>query len=166
MEKITCIAEISIQGDRVLRFINSTAERAVYEIIDFDNPVITLIDYRQQGLKAIQKLLETNQLENFAPEFNTPAKVEIQSEPNGNILIELNETGDEKPAQMLWIAIGINEVIPDFDYLYFDYLFKQTVVVNNKAVGIVTLFDTSAPTTKTDTNHSESKGSLEWVYSK
>jgi hypothetical protein len=161
MDRITCFAEIAIQGDRVLRFVNCTQERAVYDVIGFNNPAITIVDYRQRGLDAIRALLKTGQMMNFAPEFNTPAQVEFQSDLHGNILIELNEAENEKPAQMLWIAVGFHSAIP-----VYDCLFETIVSLDGDKFGLATLFNIPALEMEIENRHSESEDFLEWVYSK
>jgi hypothetical protein len=137
MEKITCFAEISIQGNRVFRFVNSTQDRAVYDVIGFNNPSITIIDYRQRGLDAIQQLLETGQVNNFAEEFNSPARIELQSDENDNILIELDEIGSNNiPTHMLWIAVGLRDSIP-----VYDYCFELLAPLKNGSFALATIFN-------------------------
>ena len=155
MEKITCFAKIEIQGERVLRFVNSTADRAVYDVIGFENPAITIIDYRLRGLDAIQALLRTGEMAQFAPEFNTPALVSLQSDADGNILIELNEPDTESPPQMLWIAIGFQGVMPDHDAL-----FELITPLENDRLALIILFDILAIATKV--NSLQSDDFLEW----
>ncbi len=135
MEKITCFAEISIQGERVLQFVNCTQDRAVYDVIGFHDPSITIVDYRRQGLDAIDALLETREMKEFAPKFNVPARVELQSDADGNILIELSEAGGESPAQMLWIAVGFCSAVP-----VYDTLFESIVALENDDFALVSLF--------------------------
>ncbi len=116
MMKSICTAEVAIQGDRVLRLVNHTEERAIYEIIGFENPVITIIDFRRRGLKAISRLIKSGNLEDFAPEFNTPARLTIRYNESGISMIELNETQGEKPEHMLWIVVGLGDTLPVYDY--------------------------------------------------
>ncbi len=135
MDPIVCVAEISIQGDRALRFVNCAQGRAVYDVIGFNNPAITIIDYRRCGLNAIHALLGGGDAENFASEFNLPARVELQND-HGNILIELNDPQDEQPGQMLWIAVGLQESIP-----VYEYLFESMAPLGNNAFSFVALFN-------------------------
>lgn len=118
METIFYIAEIAIQGERVLRLIDYTQERAIYEIVGFIKPVITLIDHRPFGIRAIQNLLRTGDLLSFAPEFNVPARVGIQNADNDKILIELYDTDDHQATHMLWIVVGLRDSIPVYDYVF------------------------------------------------
>jgi hypothetical protein len=57
-------------------------------------------------------------LQNFAPIFNTPALVAIQEEESGEVIIELNEPFNPHPNKMLWIAIGIRDSLPVYEYLF------------------------------------------------
>ncbi len=111
-------AQVAIQGERVLRFIEFTGKSAIYEVIGFNNPTITIVDYRAEGLLAIQSLLETGELMAFAPRFNKPAMVNISLKGNKNLIIELNEINEGYPDCVLWIAVGIDDSIPVFDYIF------------------------------------------------
>lgn len=118
MKRIECLAEIAIQGDMVLSFINCTQERAIYEVIGFDEPKIVIIDYRPHCINAIRRSLRTGDLNNFAPIFNTSAQITLQEEDDGSILIELSKPNNNQPDKMLWIAIGIQDSIPVYEYLF------------------------------------------------
>jgi len=136
MKKTEYLAEIAIQGDQVLSFINCTQERAIYEVIGFDEPRIVLIDYRPHGINAIHELLETKNLHNFAPVFNTPALITLQEGDDGAILIELNEANESQPDKMLWIAIGSRDSIP-----LYDYLFEQINPLEDDRFAFIALFE-------------------------
>jgi hypothetical protein len=118
MKKIECLAEIAIQGDQVLSFINCTHDRAIYEVIGFDEPKIVIIDYRRSSIDALHELLESGNLYNFAPVFNTPAQITLQEEESGEVMIELNKASDPNPDKMLWIVIGIKDSLPIYEYLF------------------------------------------------
>ena len=111
------IAEVAIQGERVLRFVNSTQDRAVYEVIGFNDQNITIIDYRQAGLQAIQTLHQTGDLSAFAPIFNSVGRVELWETDEGGMLIELSDSDEKLTEYVLWIAIGIEDSVPVYDYL-------------------------------------------------
>jgi len=110
-------AQVSIQGERVLRFLDFTGNQAKYEIIGFEDSPVTLIDHRLNGLTAIQALLETGDLHDFAPKFNHPALVNVTQDEMGEVVIELNDTEDY-PSCVLWVAIGLGDLVPVYDYLY------------------------------------------------
>jgi hypothetical protein len=129
-------SEIAIQGERVLRFINCTQNKAVFKVIGFKEQTITVIDYRQSGLIAIQDLLNGGELYAFAPRFNTPAKVSIQNDNKGNITIQLDEPGKERPSKMLWIVIGLEDSIPNYDYL-----FEMITPLDDGSYGYVAYFN-------------------------
>jgi hypothetical protein len=109
--------QVSIQGERALRFIDFTGNQAKYEIIGFEDSPVVLIDYRANGLLAIQSLLETGDLYGFAPKFNHPAMVNVTQDEMGKVVIELTDTKDF-PNCVLWIAIGLGDLIPVYDYVY------------------------------------------------
>lgn len=163
MDRIVCNAEISIQGERVLRLVNCTQERAVYEVIGFNDPSITIIDYRKNGLRALQTLLDTGEAKNFAPKFNMPARVEFQYAQDGNVLIELNEVGNDQPIQMLWIVVGLQDSIP-----VYDYLFETIAPLDDNTFAFAALFN--IPALSVDTHFSsdstDSLGSSGCEYSR
>lgn len=128
-------AQIEIQGDRVLRFVEVNHGQAEYQVIGFDDPVITVHDHRRAGLRAITQLLDTGDLNDFAPRFNVPAHVTISDQDPSHILIELHETNDPAPAHMLWIAIGIKDCIP-----VYDYVFEQLVPLDSKGFAFLALY--------------------------
>jgi hypothetical protein len=110
------IAEVAVQGDRALRFVNCFQDRAVYEIIGFEDTNISLNDYRSKGLQAIRRLMESGDLHSFAPTFNTIAQVDIWETEDGGLSIELNDA-DRTSNFVLWIAIGWGDMIPAFNYV-------------------------------------------------
>lgn len=110
-------AQVSIQGERVLRLLNFTGNQAKYEVIGFENMPVILVDSRRTGLLAVQELLETGDLYAFAPKFSHPALVHILQDGPGQVQIELSDT-DQPPAHMLWIAIGLDDLLPVYDYIY------------------------------------------------
>ncbi|MFZ5857699.1 MAG: hypothetical protein ACOYZ6_12775 [Chloroflexota bacterium] len=130
------IAEIAIQGDQVLSFVNCTQERAVYEVIGFDEPKIIIVDYRQKPIQAIYKLLATGDAHQFAPIFNNPALITIQEDVDGTLLVELNESNGLLPDKMFWIAIGIRDSIP-----VYNYRFERIAPLTEDAFAFVALFD-------------------------
>lgn len=109
-------AQVSIQGERALRFLDFTGNQAKYEVIGFENMPIVIIDSRRRGLLAIQELLGGGNVNDFAPKFNHPAHIRITQEGGGGVTIELSDT-DENPSHILWIAIGLGDSMPVYDYV-------------------------------------------------
>ena len=136
MKIIECLAEIAIQGDQVLSFVNCTQERAVYEVVGFDEPKIVIVDYRQKPIRAVYELLETGELHNFAPIFNNPALISVKEDNEGTLLVELNEANGILPDKVFWIAIGIRDSIP-----VYNYLFERIAPLTEDAFAFIALFD-------------------------
>lgn len=136
MKKIECLAEIAVQGDEALFFIDSSSNKAIYEVIGFDEPKIIIIDYREKGINAINSLLKTNNARDFAPVFNTPALVTLQEEEDGSMLIELNEPLNDPIEKMLWIAIGIQDSIP-----IYEYFFERIAPLSDNTFAFIALFE-------------------------
>ena len=110
-------SHIELQGERALTYLSKEQNYADYQVNGFNEPAILLRDYRPEGLKALDDILVTGKLETFAPKFNSPARVLIQDQDDSAILIELFETDEPDPDYRLWIAIGIRETIPVYDYV-------------------------------------------------
>ena len=111
------IALVALQGNRSLRFVNCTQDRAIYEIIGFEGANFTLIDYRAMGLQAIQNSLKTGNLASFASSFNIISQVDIWETEDRGLSIELSDTNNLTAEHVLWIAIGIGNSVPVYDYL-------------------------------------------------
>jgi len=109
-------AQVEIQGDQVLRLVARGDQYAKYQVIGFDDPV-TITDRRKNGLVAISRAIETKHLNEFASQFNAPAEISIKSNASG-IRINLRDTDDHAPVHKLWIAIGVQDRIPVYDYLF------------------------------------------------
>lgn len=111
-------SHVDIQGKHVLLFEEVNHEYAKYSLIGYEGYPVKIIDYRDFGLEAIGTLLETNKLDDFAPQFNHPAHTTITKSDQGEICIELRKTDERNPPYMLWIAIGIKEtIIPAYDFM-------------------------------------------------
>jgi hypothetical protein len=109
-------AWIEIQGERVLHFLRLESDYAEYQVIGFLDPII-IRDFRIEGHRAIQEVLDTNKVDSFASLFNSPARIKVNKTGPRTFLIELDDTGDPDPTHRLWIAIGLDEYLPVYDYL-------------------------------------------------
>ncbi len=116
-ELFSGVAHVAFQGVRVLRFLNCAENQVNYELIGFEKAPITIVDFRCNGLLAIQELLESGDLQAFAPKFNCPADVRIISDTSQQVVIELRDT-DDIPTFVLWIAIGLGNSMPVYDYYF------------------------------------------------
>ena len=111
-------SHVDIQGKHVLLFENVNQEYTEYSLIGYENYPVKIFDYRDFGLAAINTLIETKKLEDFAPKFNHPANTTIMKSDQGEIRIELRKTDERNPPHMLWISIGIQETkIPAYDFV-------------------------------------------------
>lgn len=112
------VARVEIQGDRVLRFDDDlTPERARYSVIGFEETPVTIFDHRPAGLRAIEEVLATGDVDRFAPQFSIPSQVDVFSMDPPGLRIVLHESKLVEPAYTLWIAIGIGDMIPVYDYV-------------------------------------------------
>lgn len=109
-------AWVNIQGERVLHFVRLEPGYAEYQVVGFRDPIIVR-DFRIAGQRAIQEVLDTDRADNFASLFNSPAQVKVNKTGHQTFLIELKDTFDSDPTHRLWIAIGLDEYLPVYDYL-------------------------------------------------
>jgi hypothetical protein len=109
-------AAIEIQGPHVLEFISINNKQAEFDVIGLSNPKIRVVDTRPTVCKTMRAILENGKVETLADEFNKPARVTILPAEDGQIIVQLAKTRAQKPRHMLWVAIGIGEDIPYYDY--------------------------------------------------
>jgi hypothetical protein len=109
--------QVEIQGANVLKFIGQEPGQAKYQVIGFQDS-ITVIDRRAVSLQAIDEVLKTGVVDRFASQFNAPATLRISKAHSKSITIELDESDNTNPEFMLWVAIGIQDTIPVYDYLF------------------------------------------------
>lgn len=117
------VAQVTIQGERVLTFLDFKKKKeekyAEYNVIGFGDQIV-IEDYRQSCLQALTQVLETGDKSSFAPQFNVPAFVTIETGPQGTFLIQLREPQEEVISldHRLWIAVGIEDSIPVYQYVF------------------------------------------------
>ena len=109
-------AAVEIQGPRVLEFVSLNKEQAEFDIIGINNPKIHVIDLRPAVKRSMKSILKTGKVEELADYFNTPARITLLPEESGQITVRLEKTRAKKPRHMLWVAIGIGEDIPMYEY--------------------------------------------------
>jgi hypothetical protein len=110
-------AWVEIQGDQVLHLNHLRRKRAEYQVLGFGEP-ISLVDFRPDGLSAIRQLLKSKKVADFAARFSSPAQVKILESRTKGVVIELYRTKNDDPTHRLWIAIGIGNRIPVYDYIF------------------------------------------------
>ena len=110
------IAAVEIQGPRVLEFVSLTNNQAEFDIIGITNPKIRVIDTRPAVRRKMKEILATDKVEELAYHFNRPARVTILHPSCGQIVVRLEKTRSKKPDHMLWVAIGIGDDIPLYEY--------------------------------------------------
>jgi hypothetical protein len=109
-------AQVEIQGPAVLEFVSLDENKAEFEIIGLSDPVIHILDLRPKIRKTMRQILQDGKVEAMADKFNTPARVTILPPDNGKMTVRLEPTRSKKPRHMLWVAIGIGEEIPIYNY--------------------------------------------------
>jgi hypothetical protein len=113
-------AQVEIQGPRVLEFVSINEKQAEFEVIGISGPKIKLIDSRPAVRRKMEEILKTEKVEQLADYFNRPARVTILPPESGEMIVRLEKTRAKKPRHMLWVAVGIGEDIPIYDFKQFD----------------------------------------------
>jgi hypothetical protein len=113
---------ISIQGEKVLKILNINGEYSEYQVFGFNNPQVRIKDFRKDLLNKAATVLESEHDYGFAKDFNSPAYIEITKNRNGceSLDIELYQPNEQYPQHMLWIAIGMENEIPIYDYVFME----------------------------------------------
>jgi hypothetical protein len=112
--------QVELQGESALKFIARLDDHAEYQVIGYEDKNIILYDYREASLQALDNVLRTGQYELFAVNFNHPAEANIWEIDFKRLEIYLYDTDNITPSSMLWIAIGIENAIPVYDYLFYE----------------------------------------------
>ena len=111
-------------------------------------------------MQAINYLEATGDSSFFAEEFSTLAFAEIFTDETNKIVINLSDTYEEDSDSILWIAIGISDEIPNYNYLY-----KLIEFVGSKTIGMISIisrvFDEGDVTSEAD----EAEAEFNRVYS-
>ncbi len=128
-------AAVEIQGPQVLEFVSIDDKQAEFDVISLSNPRIHFVDTRPPVIKTMQAILENGKVETLKDEFNKPARVTILLPENGQITVRLEKTHVQKPSHMLWVAVGIGEEIP-----YYDYKQLEIQPMVNQTIALFSLF--------------------------
>ncbi|MBK8904526.1 MAG: hypothetical protein IPM53_25330 [Anaerolineaceae bacterium] len=129
---------VTIQGPRVLRLLEFQNEFALFDVIGFENQIFVQ-DFRQNSIRAVYELEEKDDPSFFADEFNAPAHLTVETQPDQSLLIKLEDTPSKKPEYMLWIAIGFEDDIP-----LYNYLFEHILPFDNDTFAIVAVYQRPA----------------------
>ena len=106
---------VEVQGSRALRLREQHQDFIEYSVLGFEDQVI-IYDFRQYGLKAIDEILDSNKTKSFPGVFNNPAHLTMYDlEDSEPMIIELRDT-NQQVSHLLWIAIGLEQEIPIYEY--------------------------------------------------
>lgn len=111
-------AWMTFQGNYVFNLLQRYPDHAEFTLEGFGEDVF-VYDYRQSTMDAVDSLLagELEDME-FGPQFNQPAFVTIESFDNLPLIVVLSETHDPDPDQRFWVAVGIGNEVPVYDYCF------------------------------------------------
>lgn len=143
---------VSIEGARVLRFLNRSDACVEYLVLGFAGKVI-LRDFRLAGLKAIDYVLSTQDTSYFSDDFNGRAHISVfdwtEEQP---MVIKLEDTAFAH-RYLLLIMVGFDGYIPAYE-------FEVSVVqkTNDKEFALIAVaeIDQNEMTARTHSSPSES----------
>lgn len=127
-------AHIYTQGQQVLILQHRGPQFVKYNLVGFHR-VVTIKDYRLNGLKAIDHFLTTHDTEHFPHQFNAPAFLRMNVINSSDIQIELFDTDDSNPKYRLWLVTNLHNMVPVYRYLY-----KQIQPMDNHHFAFLSLY--------------------------
>jgi hypothetical protein len=133
-ELCSVAAMVTIQGPRVLRLLNCQEDCVLLDVIGFEERVI-IEDFRQNSLEAAYELEHGKTSQTFTDEFMAPAQVTIEQHSAESVNIILQDTIIVEPEYMLWIAVGLEDDLP-----LYDYLFEYIAPLTQNALIVVSLY--------------------------
>lgn len=111
---------IELQGDNALNLVQLKENSVNYLVNGFEEKIIAIEDYRKPARNGLKFYLKTSMVDQFHSNFNAPAYAIIEKNNKKDLKVILHPTNNRKPDNILWIAIGIGEIIPSYDYLLID----------------------------------------------
>lgn len=129
--------QVEIQGPKVLRLLQRTITFAEYEVVGFEDKVL-IQDTRTRGLQAIDYLESSGDSSYFPEEFSSAAYAQIVRDSNGKLRIHLSDSSDSDLDFILWVAIGITNEIPNYDYQH-----QWIEDLSKDRIGMISIFSRS-----------------------
>lgn len=118
------ITDVELQGEEVLQVVETNSDFIVFRLIGFSTPIVEIRDYREKSRVALDYALKTGDLKKFPYQFCVASNIIFLEKSNGDIEITMYEPEQiNSQSHMLWIAIGIENQVPVYNYLY--YLIDQ-----------------------------------------
>lgn len=111
---------VYLHGEKALEFVAFDSGACLFRVNGFSQEI--LIEDRRNGIhKAVENYFSTHQAETFYKIFNRPAFMELIEERGDAIRILLEEPREADAELYLWIAVGIEDSIPLYSYVYWKY---------------------------------------------
>ena len=126
---------VEMQGSSVLEFISLNEDQVEFKVIGISDPQIKIIDQRPKVKRSMQSILKTGNVKEVVDYLNEPARITVLPEERGEVTVKLEKTRAQKPRHMLWIAIGIGDDIP-----YYDYKKLEIQQMKNKRYALFSLY--------------------------
>ncbi|MBX3056677.1 MAG: hypothetical protein KF770_09415 [Anaerolineae bacterium] len=111
--------DIFMQGPRVLSISEVVSNFVECNHIGFEEQV-RILDFRRESLQVIRHALKTGDGSLFRQTFAQPAHAVIEKFPDDQFRIMLYDTRSSEPEHVLWLAVGLDENFPVYDYLFYE----------------------------------------------
>lgn len=115
-------ADVYLQGKNALMPEGINGVRPISYFIGSQSSKLMVNDFRKSPVETAKKILQGEQIDNFADIFNQPAKIEVTEIPGG-ISIDLHDKleGDNIDLPILWMGILNSDYMPvretEWEYL-------------------------------------------------
>ncbi len=111
--------DIFMQGSRVLLISDVISNSVECNLIGFEEQV-RIHDFRRESLEVIRHALKSGDGSLFRRVFAQPAYAVIEKFPDDQFRIMLFDTRSGEPEHVLWLAVGIDENFPVYEYLFYE----------------------------------------------
>jgi hypothetical protein len=111
------LVNIYMQGPRVLKILDVSPDAIKCDLIGFDDQV-KIFDFRSQSLQTISQVMQSGDGSSFTQVFVQPAYAVIELFSSKRFQIMLYDTPKREPEHMLWLAVGLEDNFPVYDYLF------------------------------------------------
>jgi hypothetical protein len=109
--------KLEVQGESALSLLKSDSEMNLYQLNGFDNPSILIEDYRKECKIPLESFFKNSNPSEFLSIFNSICDVDLLN-ADDKVRIILHSSTNNSSELIMWSAIGIGDLIPAYDYIF------------------------------------------------
>jgi len=110
--------QVDVQGSKALICKDIQQSTVILEIVGFEAPKVLLIDQRDGIRQALEDYFENGDPANFLDLFNAPADISVDENEDQDLVVKLLPPSSNQIIYTMWVAVGIEDHIPAYDYLH------------------------------------------------